>query len=270
MACAFVSAIYGEDVAKDISKLIEHTPNTDPTFDPFAALYDIPAPRTRISLADQSTALITQFGVLVFPGFVGFDAFSVLAYVEASLEITTFPLNVSLIAPTSDPVSTAGFTIENAFGQSYIPSHTVLNPPEELEVLIVPGLPTAAPFPYQDELVAFIRAAYPKVRHVISVGTGSALLAAAGILDGRSATTTKALLEPVTQAIGSVGGDITWTTGRWVRDGNIWTASGAASGLDAAHALFTEIYGEAVAAKAAVILEYQPQTQSTDDPFAPS
>lgn len=275
MACAFVSAVYGDSIAKDISNLIEHTPNTNSTFDPFAAHYDLPPPPA-FSSSTLSTAPITQFGVLAFPGFVGFDAISVLAFVESVVEFTDIPLNISLIVPGPGsvlaPVWTAGYTMDDTLGQSYLPTHTIANPPSNLEVLIVPGLPTATSFPHQDELVAFLKTIYPSLQHIISVGTGSALLAAAGILDARSATTSKTLFDPwpitkLTSAGGS-GHNVAWTTGRWVRDGNVWTASGAASGLDAAHALFAEIYGEALAGRAAEVLEYQPRAVPSEDPFA--
>ncbi|KAF8308568.1 class I glutamine amidotransferase-like protein, partial [Clavulina sp. PMI_390] len=156
-------------------------------------------------------------------------------------------------------------------GQRLLPTQSLLTTTpqsESLDVLIVPGLATPGPFPHQQELVAFIRAAFPYLKHIMSIGTGSMLLAEAGILDGRSATTCNALFDSATVPYRQENRAITWKTGRWVRDGNVWTASGSASALDAGAALCVEMYGEVATRKATDFMEYLPRTNSSDDPFA--
>jgi putative intracellular protease/amidase len=112
------------------------------------------------------------------------------------------------------------------FSQSIVPTHTFKHPPKDLEVLIVPGgLGSRAPPPALLDAVAYIKDVYPRLRYIISVCTGATLLARAGVLDGRRATTNKhAWAWAVT-----TGPNVTWVpAARWVVDGNVWTTSGVA------------------------------------------
>lgn len=270
MAYTFVSAIYGKQLAESITNFIEYIPITNSSYDPFAALYNLTssAPLMRsesLSRRDNNSAPTSQWGILCFPGFVGLDIVGVGSYIEFVSLQPAFPGNISLIAHSLEPVRTASVAVNG--GQQVIPTFKLSDPPAQFDVLVVPGLTVPGPFPYHDELVAYIRVVYPTVKHIISVGTGSMLLAAAGILDGRKATTSKALFHPATAPF--LGRrNITWTTGRWVRDGNVWTTSGTASSLDATNALSIDLYGEAATNQAAISLEYIPRTNSSDDPFA--
>lgn len=268
MAHAFVSHIYGETTAKQIANLLEYVPQTDPSHDIFADIYDeagcssVDALPTRPT-ASEIKAPISHWGILAYPGFASLDAISVAAYPqsidEGIPEITT---RLSVIAQTLDPVPSHGNSPLG--GPTLIPTHTTVSPPDNIDVLIVPGRLDAEPVPQQDELVSFIKRTYPKLKQIISVGTGSTLLAASGVLQGRSATTMKANFESLTKSLEGVN----WKKGRWVQDGNIWTASGSASGLDAGYALIGELFGEEVAYNTSVEMEYKPRRDASDDPFA--
>lgn len=272
MTFAFVKKVYGEALAESLANTLELIPSTDPTFDPFAAIYGLsstsvapPAPApSSFPLPDGQTS---RWGVLVYPGFVTLDMISVTIFPETISFQPGFQCSITLIGPSSkDPVVSYGNP--PFYGPGFMATKTWTDAPSDLDVLIVPGLPEVGPFPQHDELVAYLRAAYPKVKHIISVGTGSMLLAAAGILDGRNATTAKAHWGPATAPFRGDEKGIAWTTGRWVRDGNVWTASGTASGLDAGNALCVELFGQTPTHKAAVLMEYTPHTDSFNDPFA--
>lgn len=268
MAYAFVSAIYGERLAQSITNFIEYVPITNSSYDPFAALYNLstPAPATQsISPSRRQVAPTSRWGILAFPGFIGLDVIGVGSYIEHTSLQAAYPGNISLIAHSLSPVRTASLALNG--GPQLVPTNVLSNPPE-IDILIVPGLATAGPFPYHDELVAYIRTVYPTLKHIMSVGTGSMLLAAAGVLDGRKATTSKALFYPATAPFRGKEHHIEWTTGRWVRDGNVWTTSGSAACLDATNALSIDLFGEAVTLKAANQLEYTPRTNASSDPFA--
>jgi transcriptional regulator GlxA family with amidase domain len=81
------------------------------------------------------------------------------------------------------------------------------------------------PPPIGLDIIEFIKETYPKLRYIISVCSGATLLARAGVLDGKRATTNKSVWEwAVLQ-----GPKVKWVpTARWVVDGNIWTTSGVA------------------------------------------
>lgn len=104
-----------------------------------------------------------------------------------------------------------------------------------------------------------------QLKYILSVCTGATILARAGILDGRKATTNKRSWDWAT----SNGPNVNWVhTARWVADGNIWTSSGISAGIDLTYAWLGHVYGEDVADYVAISDEYKRWTNSTDDPFA--
>lgn len=100
---------------------------------------------------------------------------------------------------------------------------------------------------------------------VSSVCTGSAVLAAAGLLDGFRATSNKRAF-----AWASGQGDgVEWVRqARWVEDGNRWTSSGVAAGMDMAAALLASLFGTRAARDAADAIELELNTDPGRDRFA--
>lgn len=265
MAYAFVSQVYGTQLAQDITNFLEFIPIINSSNDPFAAYWNLTSPSKPIPpILTQNP--FTYWGVLVYPGFVGLDAIGVASYAEFMTLQAGFPGNLSVIAPTLDPIQMSSSVPGG--GQTIIPTHQISNPPPQLDVLVIPGLSTTGPFPNQDQLVKFIQYAYPNVTNIISVGTGSMLLGYAGILNGRKATTSKSLFHAATAPFKNY--NITWISARWVQDGNVWTSSGTASGLDAGNALTTSMYGANATFWATLMMEYIPLTNSSSDPFPPA
>ena len=75
----------------------------------------------------------------------------------------------------------------------------------------------------------------------MSVCSGSALLAKAGLLDGRRATSNKQYF----QLAEKQGPKVEWVKeARWVDDGNRVTSSGVSAGMDMALAVIARLYGE--------------------------
>jgi putative intracellular protease/amidase len=111
-----------------------------------------------------------------------------------------------------------------------VPTHTFKHPPKDLDVLIVPGgVGAYYEPPAMLDAIEFIRETYPRLQYIISVCVGSTLLARAGILDGKRATTNKSVWSWAV----SQGPKVDWVpVARWVTDGNIWTTSGVTAGMD--------------------------------------
>ncbi|KAJ0151147.1 Isonitrile hydratase, partial [Colletotrichum tanaceti] len=145
-----------------------------------------------------------------------------------------------------------------------LPTHTYETAPEDIEVLIVPGgLWTRSP--NIGPAVSYIKTTYPRLRYLISVCTGASVVARAGVLDGRRATTNKA-----SWASTVVHGPRTqWVAkARWVVDGNVWSSSGVSAGIDATLAFVEAVYGAANATYVADLMEYDWHRDSSWDPFA--
>jgi len=204
-----------------------------------------------------------NYGMVLFPGFQALDVFGPLDILNTLS--WTYPLDLSLIASTLDPVTTrTELSLPGAnFSESIVPTHTFADPPKNLDVLFVPGgigardaLPDA---------IAYIKETYPSLKYIVSVCTGSTLLARAGILDGKKATTNKKAWKWATEQ----GPKVDWVpVARWVTDGNIWTSSGVSAGIDATFAFVSAVYGEAIAADTANGLEYERHIDPSWDPFA--
>lgn len=104
-----------------------------------------------------------------------------------------------------------------------------------------------------DPLMAYVRRAADTAEVVGSVCTGSIILAAAGLLDGRAATTHWTFLD----FLGKLGARP--TRKRWVEDGKFITAAGVSAGIDMALALAARLAGETAARTIQTIIEYDPQ-----------
>ncbi|KAL8348983.1 hypothetical protein RB601_002137 [Gaeumannomyces tritici] len=145
------------------------------------------------------------------------------------------------------------------------PTHTFTNAPSDLEVLIIPGgLGTRSP--NAGELVQFVKETYPRLRYLITVCTGAAFAAKAGLLDGRRATTNKRSWAETTEPW---AGTVRWVPrARWVEDGNVWTSSGISAGIDATLGFVAKVYGQANATHVANLMEYGWHEDPSWDPFS--
>ena len=116
---------------------------------------------------------------------------------------------------------------------------------EGLDTLFMIGGEHTAEEPIRDKDIAFVRAAFDDgVRRVASVCVGAFILAEAGLLDGRRATTHwmyAAELQKRHPKV-QVDGDRIFT-----RDDRIWTSAGITAGIDLALSLIEEDLGKTVA-----------------------
>ena len=100
---------------------------------------------------------------------------------------------------------------------------------------------------------------------ISAVCTGSALLAAAGLLEGYRATSNKRAFTWAS----SHGRDVRWEPrARWVHDRDRWTSSGVAAGMDMTAALIAHLEGKETAERGLREVELEVQTDPDRDPFA--
>jgi transcriptional regulator GlxA family with amidase domain len=135
----------------------------------------------------------------------------------------------------------------------------------ELDVLLVPGgIGTRREILNQPFLAELGRQA-AKARFVASVCTGSILLASAGCLDGKRATSNKRVFKMVASRWPSVS----WVAeARWVEDGKFFTSSGVSAGMDMALALIARLFDWDTAIEVANRAEYEWHQDKDWDPFA--
>ncbi|KZL75234.1 DJ-1/PfpI family protein [Colletotrichum tofieldiae] len=208
-----------------------------------------------------------NWAVALFDSFDSIDVFgrlNPLFYLAFSRQ-----LNLALLAETLDPVWVRPVqeslnTQNSSFWFSVNPTHTYDNPPEGVEVLLVPGGPGATVGDAK-RVVEYVRGTYPSLKYLITTCTGAGIAARAGVLDGKRATTNKAAWSTIVK----MGPNVNWVSpARWVVDGNIWTASGVTSGLDLIFAFLDQIYGQDLTRRVQGVVEYERNKGACSDPFA--
>ncbi|OAA81974.1 ThiJ/PfpI family protein [Akanthomyces lecanii RCEF 1005] len=214
-------------------------------------------------MADSTQPPPIRYAVALFPGFQLLDVagpLDILAVLAQQVPVTVYILAATL-APVTSRTARPG-----SVGQEIVPTHTFGNPPNDIEVLLIPGGGGTRDTAGTQELVDYAARAYPKLRYFLTVCTGAALAARAGLLDGKRATTNKLAFDWVME----LGPKVNWIRrARWVSDGNIWTSSGISAGIDMTFGFVAAQYGEELAATVAHRQEYIRNSDPTNDPFAP-
>lgn len=135
-----------------------------------------------------------------------------------------------------------GLTVDASFDELEAP-----------DILLVPGGIGTRALVHDATILDWIRTAHETSRYTTSVCTGSLLLAAAGLLDGLSATTHFSA-RPLLAKYGA-----TPSNDRVVQEGKVITAAGVSSGIDMALQL-AELLSDATTAKALqLMIEYDPK-----------
>jgi transcriptional regulator GlxA family with amidase domain len=192
-------------------------------------------------------------GALVFPEFETLDLFGpiqMFGSVKGAFQL-------SIVSEHSHPVP-------SRHGQSIAVDRTFDADPG-FDLLLIPGGPGTWDHIHNPRLLNWIVAASQRAEIIMSVCTGAAFLAMAGLLDGRCATTNKMDFDWVTQ----FGNTIAWQGhSRWVGDGRFYTSSGVSAGMDMSLAVIEVLLGAEAADQAAIHSEYVRQRDPDNDPFA--
>lgn len=191
--------------------------------------------------------------VLLFPGFELLD----VAGPAELLSLAGGRFELRFAAAQPGPVASAQ-------GVEMVAAHG-LEPDAELCILLVPGGIGTRREVDNAPLLDWLRTASSRAELVASVCTGSALLAKAGVLDGRRATSNKIAFDWAA----AQGPRVEWVRrARWVEDGKFFTSSGISAGLDMTLALIARAAGRDLAREAARRAEYVWNEDPANDPFA--
>jgi transcriptional regulator GlxA family with amidase domain len=131
-------------------------------------------------------------------------------------------------------LSRNGAPLRTSSGLMVTPDARLRDAPADIDTLLVPGGPGSREAAGDEALIAWITEAASTARRTAAVCTGAFLLAAAGLLDGRRATTHWAAAEALARLHPQVHVD---PDPIFLRDGRIWTSAGVTAGMDLALAL---------------------------------
>ncbi|MEC1259505.1 DJ-1/PfpI family protein [Bacillus swezeyi] len=191
--------------------------------------------------------LFDEVEVLDFAG--PFEVFSVTAGADGGGDR---PFDVKTVSETGRQVAARN-------GLTVIPDYSIDNAPR-FDILIIPGGSGVRNHEIHNErLISWIKKEAASVELLLSVCTGALLLAEAGLLNGKSATTHWASYDRLEQEYPEVHviRDV-----KFVDEGNIVTSGGISAGINMSFHIVKRLLGEKTAWQTAKRMEY-------DSPFGP-
>jgi transcriptional regulator GlxA family with amidase domain len=162
---------------------------------------------------------------------------------------------IELVAAGASPIASSG-------GLRLLPDRQLATCRGLIDTLVVAGGAGVEAAESDERLVAWLRSAARRSRRVTSVCNGAFLLARAGLLEGRRATTHWAACRELARRYPAIEVD---ADPIFVRDGNVFTSAGVTAGIDLALALVEEDLGRRLAldvARALVLFVRRPGGQA--------
>ena len=185
-----------------------------------------------------------QIGMLIYPKVTALDLVGP-HYFFACM----FGAKVHLITTEKDLSPVA-----SDLGLAIAPTITMADAPKNLDVLFIPGgTEGTLSVMSRNDTIDWVKDRASRAKHVTSVCTGSMVLAKAGLLKGKKATSHWVTRE----ALADFGA--TPVDKRVVKDGNVLTGAGVSSGLDFAIALVEMLRGKPYAEGLMLQAEYHPE-----------
>jgi transcriptional regulator GlxA family with amidase domain len=185
---------------------------------------------------------MTQIAIVTYPGFTALDMigpYEVLRNLSGA--------EVRFVWHEAGPITAdSGVLVIGA-------THSLAETPSP-DVILVPGGQSTPVHARDEALLDWVRRTHQTASWTTSVCSGSVILAAAGLLEGKRATS-HWLAVPALKAFGAVP----VADERIVQQGNIVTGAGVSAGLDLALWLAGQIGGENRAKTIQLAIEYDPQ-----------
>jgi transcriptional regulator GlxA family with amidase domain len=183
----------------------------------------------------QGAAMI---GVLVFDDFQLLDATGPVAAFEIAYRVLRRPVEIRMLAAKAGAVrSTSGVEVNARSFRGAKP-----------DLLLVAGGEGVRAAATCKATLAFVRGVANRQRRVASVCSGTYMLAEAGLLDGKRATTHWRQTRDFLQRYPKVRLEADRI---YVQDGNIWSSAGITAGIDLALAMIADEFGEDIAHRTA-------------------
>ncbi|TWB45949.1 GlxA family transcriptional regulator [Nitrospirillum pindoramense] len=186
---------------------------------------------------------------LAYPGFQILDVTGPLAAFEIAGRCARQPYDIRVMALEAGPVASSSGVLLMA---------GPLVDPAQVDTLVVAGGDGVNVASAEPVLLDYARAVAERARRVTSVCSGTFLLAAAGLLDGRRVTTHWYRTSSFARRFPQVRLEADRI---FIRDGAYWTSAGITAGIDLALALVAEDQGEAIARRTArqLVVPYRRQ-----------
>jgi transcriptional regulator GlxA family with amidase domain len=185
------------------------------------------------------------FGFLLFPDLEELDLVGPWELVAMWSQYSDGPEKCLMIAETEDPVRCSNGMI--------ITPHASFNNSPSLDYLLVPGGFGTRVQVENKKLVDYVTKQAKTCKAVLSVCTGSFILHACGLLNGKKATTHWLSLDRLRDLK-----NVEVVEKRFIKDGNIWTSSGVSAGIDLALEFIKHEAGEGRASSVQSFAEYYP------------
>ncbi|MEM9104671.1 MAG: DJ-1/PfpI family protein [Pseudomonadota bacterium] len=194
-----------------------------------------------------------SLAVFIFPEIQTLDLFGPIEMLGGLRD----RISLTLVAESLEPVVTR-------HGQHVLPDKTI-HDETQYDLLLIPGGDSAILAGKRPAATEWIVRTCKEAELVMTVCTGSILLAMTGMLDGRRATTNKIdFVDTI-----PLGPNVDWVAkARWIQDGKYFTSSGVSAGMDMSLAAISYLYGREAAEKQAIGTEYNWNQNPDWDPFA--
>ena len=180
-----------------------------------------------------------DINLLLFQDFTALDAFGP---VEVLCGVPEYTLRY---------ISMEGGVITNGQGIRILTEP--LNEADKTAIWVLPGGWGTRPLTSNGAFLEALKEIAETCTAFLSVCTGAALLAKAGVLDGKKATSNKKSFDWVVEN----GPKVLWERdARWVKEGKIYTAAGVSAGIDMALGFLEDTFGTQTAESTARRMEY--------------
>lgn len=191
--------------------------------------------RNVVMLAFEGSEIIDVVGPM--------DVFAAVNHISRESGIG-MPYRLAILADTAGPIATSSGLMLIAEGSWRVWK-------DEIDTLIVSGGPDPSVLTSNKSVIEWIRSKVDSVRRLVSICTGAFVLAEAGVLHGRRATTHWMATRRLSADYPGVTVEIDPI---FVRDGSVYTSAGVTAGMDLALSLVEEDFGREMAIRVARLL----------------